>query len=154
MTTFVERRERYKVYYRVTGKQSVERLDPLFQTLSSEKVEFVSIATGPDLVVSSSEAKDVLANMENTRPLIVWETTCEKELKPLHQQALVYNKMLNSQILESKANFAFLQVNIPSCADLTTFIAQTGREVVGWAERRWSGYSGYVFYLHAYQYIM
>lgn len=133
------------VYYRVTGKQSVERLDPLFQSLnkdtnvSSAGFSFQSIATSADnKLLPVDETQRLLEQSSSFRPFLLWETTCEKELKPLHQQATIRNKLLNSTVLESKANFAFLQRALPDDLALTTYVADTGKDVLEWCTRRWN----------------
>eukprot|EP01033_Poteriospumella_lacustris_P013421 gene13421-9611_t len=144
MAAFEENIEQ-AVHYRVTGKQSVERLDPLFQALNSNsvvrtaKITFQSIATYPDnKLLPADETRRILEQSTQFQPLLLWETTCEKELKPLHQQAVIRNKLLNNTVLESKANFAFLQFALPDDLALTTFVADSGQEVLQWCVRRWN----------------
>ena len=104
--------------YRITGKQSVERLDPLVSR-----------------VVSNCCAWD--KDTHTNRQLdFVWETTCEKDLRERHNSAKVINKLHNSQIIESKSSLAYLQllVDYPM---LDTKVAYSSAEVEGWAKRRW-----------------
>ena len=65
------------VYFRVTGKQSVERLEPLFGLLSNASTRFEAVATEPDFRLVDEVARDVLSRVDQLRPLVVWETTCE-----------------------------------------------------------------------------
>lgn len=104
--------------YRITGKQSIERLDPLVANVVTN---------------CSAWNKDVDLN----RPLdFVWETTCEKELREYHNVAKVTNKLHNSQIIESKSSLAYLQllVDYPM---LETRVAYSSAEVEAWAKKRW-----------------
>jgi len=67
---------------------------------------------------------------------LVWETTCERDCKDAHANALILNRLNNSQILEDKSNFAFLNLSIEfPCLD--TFIAGKISEIEVWADRRW-----------------
>lgn len=131
MTEFAARGNVFR--YRVTGKQSIERLVPLVADLlpCSRHVD-----TG-ELHNTSLEVLD-----------FVWETTCEKELKCLHQRAIVYNKLSNSQIIESKSSFAALQLNI-DYPMLETRVATNASNVAVWARKRWIGdQSWLLFSLH------
>lgn len=133
------------IYYRITGKQSVERLDPLFQGLNNHpvlegrSVGFRSIATYPDnKLLSTEETQHVLSLAPTLQPFFLWETTCEKDLKSIHQQATIRNKLINNTVLESKANFAFLQYALPADLQLATYVANNATEVLDWCRRRWS----------------
>lgn len=144
MASFQETIEQV-VHYRITGKQSVERLDPLFQALNDSsvaraaKVTFQSVATYPDNnLLPADETRRILEQSNQLQPLLLRETTCEKELKPLHQRAVIRNKLLNNTVLESKANFAFLQYALPDDLALKTFVADSGEEVLQWCARRWN----------------
>jgi hypothetical protein len=109
-------------HYRVTGKQSIERLVPLVA----------------DLVPQSQQASAACLRQPLPPQLdFVWETTCEKDLKGHHATARVYNKLNNSQIIESKASFAALQVNI-GYPMLDTRVATNATNVAVWAKQRWS----------------
>lgn len=125
------------IHYRITGKQSVERLDPLIEKLSSETEKFVSFGVDVSNEYSSHRVHELLAESSSISTLIVWETTCEKELRGVHQSAVIRNKLPNSQVLESKANFAFLQQEMPSNRELTTYVAKSGKQVCAWAQKRW-----------------
>lgn len=119
MTTFVEQ-DAQCFTCRITGKQSIERLAPLIEVIVPQAV-FV-------------EAKDLRAGYKTLD--LVWETTCEKDIKEHHQKAAVYNKLSNSQIIESKASFAFLQqlIDYPM---LETWVATNAAIVSVWATKRW-----------------
>jgi hypothetical protein len=110
-----------KFLCRVTGKQSVERLEPLIASV-------VPATTFCDATV--------LRSGKILKLDFVWETTCEKDLKQFHQNATILNRLHNSHIIESKASFAYLQLII-QCPMLETRVAVSAREVAGWAERRW-----------------
>lgn len=103
--------------YRITGKQSIERLDPIILSLV------------PNQSLSGCNAADRLD--------FVWETTCEKSLRAQHQSACILNKLHNSQIIESKSMLAYLQllVDFPM---LETFVAENASSVEMWAKRRWN----------------
>lgn len=109
-------------YYVITGKQSIERLEPLLQNLNIQDIEFQK--------VTNFERK------ENIK-LFIWETTCEKELRVFHESASIINKMYLTNIIESKANLAILQ-QLMNCPTLQTFISQGSDQVIQWAKNRWS----------------
>ena len=110
------------MHYRVTGKQSVERLDPLIKTLFPNAISHQTIE---------------LETKVESKPLdFVWETTCEKGLRKHQQEATVFNKLHNSQIIESKACLAYLQL-LMSTPMLETWIATGASEVSTWAKKRW-----------------
>ena len=119
MAQFVEARE--PITFRVTGKQSIERLEPL-------------------LVGNDWDIECIPVGVEQLRngvlPVFVWETTCEKEFKQVHQSAKIINRLHNSTIIESKANLAFLQLKM-QCPTLETFIAPNGNVVRKWFATRW-----------------
>ncbi len=120
MAQFVE--SNHPVLFRVTGKQSVERLEPLL----------INNKWGLEcLPVSTQQLQDGIV------PNFVWETTCEKDLRNLHQKATIINKLHNTQIIESKANLAFLQLKM-KCPTLETFIAPKGKLVMKWFSNRWA----------------
>lgn len=104
--------------YRITGKQSVERLDPIVARLMPNAVR-----------VGKLEQQDSKLDF-------VWETTCEKHLRSQHQSARVLNKLHNSQIIESKSMLAYLQL-LMDFPMLQTFVADNATAVEAWAERRW-----------------
>lgn len=105
--------------YSITGKQSIERLAPLLDKVDSR--------------VSFQPADDT----DKKAPNFVWETTCTKELREIHKQADVINKLHNSHILESKSNLAFLQLKISESV-LQTFIVVGKSEFSYWAKKQWS----------------
>ena len=108
-------------HYRITGKQSVERLDPLLRSL----VPNSHFCNALDLKSISERSLS-----------FVWETTCEKDVRAIHQNAIVLNKLHNSQIIESKASFASLQLLI-SYPMLETRVASNAGIVEHWATQRW-----------------
>ena len=113
-------------YYRVTGKQSIERIKPLLQTLDKQlKVVFIDI---DDIV---------LGNSDDIRLDFVWETTCEKAFRAAHNNALVLNKLHNSQVIESKSSLAFLQLKMDYPHVLETFVAESASDVKFWVENKW-----------------
>jgi hypothetical protein len=116
MTDFVGNLERFT--YRVTGKQSVERLVPLIRQIVPHAVDCDTI----------EECKQPID--------LVWETTCEKEQRLAHQCARVTNKLHNSIIIESKSHLAYLQLLIPRSM-LETKVSLGAKNVDDWARRRW-----------------
>ena len=123
MTEFVP--PSYEFSYRVTGKQSIERLQPLienFQNTWLKPISFCESVTTPS----------------SPNPLqFVWETTCEREWKSVHQTAKIINKLYNTNIIESKSNMAYLQLKM-KCPSIETFVARNREELVGWIERFYS----------------
>ncbi len=106
--------------YRVTGPQSIDRLEPLIQGLFPQSA-------------SLSATKDVTAQ----RPCqFVWETACEISWRNVHANAIVLNKLHNITILEDKANLAFLQLKM-NCPTLDSYIANNVQEVQQWATYHW-----------------
>lgn len=122
MAQFIRESEDVDVItYRITGKQSIERLEPLLLKLSQEHkfgIEHYEL----------NESKSLS---------FVWETTCEKHYKRAHQSAQIINKLNNTQIIESKSNLAFLQL-LMKCPTLTTYVAKDGKEAIEWANRHFS----------------
>lgn len=123
MALFIAQKPQF--LYRITGKQSVERLDPLVTNIVANAVTW------------TPEHKDLQLDL-------VWETTCEREYRSQHNSATIINKLSNSQIIESKSSLAFLQllVDYPM---LETFIAYSSSEVQTWATKRWTQSSSDVY---------
>jgi hypothetical protein len=109
--------------YRITGKQSIERLE-INQLSRTYHFSVEPYRLGESKSLS-----------------FVWETTCEKHYKKAHQSAFIINKLNNTQIIESKANLAFLQLQM-KCPTLKTFVAKDGKEVLEWAKRHFDGKDG------------
>ena len=104
--------------YRITGPQSIERLEPLVARLDGSWRAFEQATS-------------------NARIDLVWETTCEKTMKRYHDTAIVFNKLHNCQIIESKSNLAYLQRRMKR-PTLTTFIALGVKGVERFCQR-WQG---------------
>jgi hypothetical protein len=116
--------------FRVTGPQSIERLEPLLPTVISN---CRSLCAGPG-------SKDEATDIPTPQPVhFVWETTCEQTWRDFHSNALVLNKLHNITILEDKANFAFLQLRMSEYYEnvLPTFIAKNSHEALQWARNHW-----------------
>jgi len=115
-----------QLLYRITGPQSVERLEPLVRKLCAE--------------CEGREALDTNLDAAAEKRLdLVWETACEQSWRARHSQARVLNRLHNSAILEDKGNLAFLQLRM-GCPVLETFVAPGGAsQVFAWASRRWGG---------------
>lgn len=114
-------------YYRITGPQSIDRLEPL-------------------LLSSSSSFKWKALDNSISKPIsLVWETTCERSWRERHNSAVVFNKLHNTIIIENKSNLAFLQLrmdpdnnnNNKSYGLLKTYVASSGSLVKQWACNQW-----------------
>ena len=105
--------------YRITGPQSIERIDPLLNHVFSQECNWERA------VQSSIQTID-----------FVWETSCEKSWKHRHDSAKVLNRLHNTNIIEDKSNFAFIQLRMKVCV-LETFIATDLLHVLSWCEMRW-----------------
>lgn len=106
--------------YRITGPQSVERLEPLLTSFES---------IGPWHKADQAEYDLQLD--------FVWETTCEMTWREKHNAARILNKLHNTHILESKSNLAFLQ-RLISRPMIETYVAASSSHVLRWAQRRWT----------------
>lgn len=111
--------EASSVIYRITGPQSIERLDPLLKEFD----------------LNLSNADDNLKNCSSFQ--FVWETTCEKDLRSKHKDAIILNKLSNTQIIESKSNFAFLQLTTDR-KFLECYVASSSAEVHAWRNKHWN----------------
>ena len=121
--------------YRITGKQSVERLTPLLADLVPGcKWRAVVLGESLPAATTSNEEEDRGHAVE-----LVWETTCEADMRQTHAGARVWNKLHNNQILEDKSNLALLQQRMTRPM-LTTFVAIGKEEVLQWAEFMFAGH--------------
>jgi hypothetical protein len=108
------------VSYRITGPQSIERLDPLLKSI--EGLDWTRV----DGSTSSLH--------------FVWETSCKKSERIQHTESVVCNRLHNSQIIEDKSNLAFLQVQMATAdasAVLETYVARDLAGVADWFGNRW-----------------
>ena len=105
--------------FRITGPQSIDRLTPLLSD--------VSMAVTWDEVTSPNRHID-----------LVWETACEKLWTNSHKSAAILNRLSNTQIIEDKANLAFLQLRM-DVPTLKTYLACSAVDVLNWASQRWIG---------------
>ena len=87
--------------YRITGPQSIDRLEPLLKGL--EPFRWTSI-------------DDVKLDETRTSSPIdfIWETTFKLTERNTHIEAIILNKLHNSLIIEDKSNLAFLQIRMLS----------------------------------------
>lgn len=69
--------------FRITGPQSIERLEPLIYKLNDRHIRCVK-------VIDVSQIIDVMH--------FVWETYSEKAWRKYHNSALVLNRLHNSQV--------------------------------------------------------
>ena len=112
-----------ELMYRITGPQSIERLESLVSLVISRSR---SLCAG-------SGSKDASSSAPSPQPVhFVWETTCEQTWREFHSQALVLNKLHNITILEDKANLAFVQLRMSEYYEnvLPTFIAKNSAEAL------------------------
>eukprot|EP01041_Mallomonas_annulata_P000692 gene692-1322_t len=109
--------------YRITGAQAIERIDPLV----------LNFHNGYNW--NHVEDCDTVEQID-----FVWETTCESKWRKQHNEATICNRLHNSQVLEDKSNFAFLQqaMRFPT---LESYIAGNINEIRQWAQRRWKNSS-------------
>jgi hypothetical protein len=136
--------------FRVTGPQSVERLEPIVRRLIPG-AQAVSTSADPDAGYGKGgDGSDLGADKKLD---LVWETTCQQTWRERHNGALVLNKLHNVTVLEDKANLAFLEVKLrqqqkeagvaegskerDSVDTLQTFIASSLSEIEAWAADRW-----------------
>lgn len=106
--------------YRVTGAQSIDRIDPLLKSL--DNFDWTSI------------------NDSTTALDFVWETACKVADRNQHSEARILNRLHNSKIIEDKSNLAFLQLQMmdwSTSKSLETYVAKDAREVSRWASKRW-----------------
>ena len=108
--------------YRITGPQSIARLEPLLSQCGSD-INWVSI--------------DASGEVTPTVPIdLVWETSCEKTWRDTHNSAIIFNRLHNSQIFEDKSNFAFLQLRM-ACPTLNSHIAPDKATLTRWCQLKW-----------------
>ena len=87
MAAFDDKNDTKTTYlYRITGPQSIERLEPLLIQLFQETTN-----GGMNILKSAQSVND-------GELTIVWETTCEKAWRQRHSHALILNKLNNSQV--------------------------------------------------------
>lgn len=125
-SSFAKRMEREAVSsvdavsYRITGPQSIERLDPLLKSIEGLKW---------------TRTNDSTSSLH-----FVWETSCKKSERNQHTESVVCNRLHNSQIVEDKSNLAFLQVQMAT-ADasvvLETYVTRDLAGVANWFGNRW-----------------
>jgi glutathione synthase/RimK-type ligase-like ATP-grasp enzyme len=109
------------ISFRITGPQSIERLEPLI----------------PQVVADAVSVNPSAAEVDRQKLDFVWETTCEIAWRARHSEATVLNKLHNVVILEDKANFAFLQLRM-NCPVLDTYVASSPQTVLIWAQAKWA----------------
>ena len=85
--------------YRITGPQSIERLDPLLRLLQP------ATATNPEVEWQRAQETD-------ERLSFVWETACEKAWRDRHLQSTVLNRLNNSQV---RSDQIFLKQELMTC---------------------------------------
>ena len=112
--------------FRITGPQSIDRLEPLVPQVVQSAEKWTGSASTPS---GEGRSQDKLN--------FVWETTCEMTMRERHCEATVLNKLHNVVILEDKANLAFLQMRM-NCPVLETYVANSPGEVRAWASKRWT----------------
>jgi glutathione synthase/RimK-type ligase-like ATP-grasp enzyme len=109
------------IRFRITGKQSIERLEPLMGRLFPNSLWCDSV----------------------NQPLdFVWETTCEKTHRESHANAKVLSRLHNTQVIESKANLAFLQesMDVPT---VETYVTSDYSVILPWLQKRYENDNGW-----------
>jgi hypothetical protein len=128
----------YLFTYRITGKQSIERLQPLIENFRNEwlkPVSFCEFNPSGDYDTASNSTVKLPSALE-----FVWETTCEKNWKSAHSNAAIINRLNHTTIIESKSNLAYLQLFM-NCPTLLTYVARTRGELLEWIQRFYSNSS-------------
>lgn len=124
--------------YRITGKQSVERLEPLLKSWIA--LYYRDRATHID---SKEHSLTICIDSNASQVAFIWETSSETDWKAIHDDAIVLSRLHNSIVIENKANLAFLQIKVKernnvSCPPLLeTYVATSSRKVHDWATQRW-----------------
>lgn len=112
--------ERRLLSYRITGQQSIKRIEPLLKT---------------QLCCDWQLANDSISSVH-----FVWETSCKIIERVQHLESVILNKLHNSFIIEDKSNLAYLQLIVSKyslCNVLETYIAIGLCGVTKWASNRW-----------------
>lgn len=129
--------------YRITGPQSIERLEPLVNSLYKSSDLFSSILNWSNIndkdinnIQEEQEHNNDIKSIDNKIDFI-WETTCEKLWLERHMNSKVINKLHNTNIIENKSNLAFLQLRMKQKHVLETFIAINKNSVKSWSENKW-----------------
>lgn len=110
----------HTVSYRITGPQSIQRLDPLLKSIKG---------------FDWKEANSSISSLH-----FVWETSCKKTERNQHAGSIVCNRLHNSQIIEDKSNLAFLQIQmatVGNSAVLETFVTRNLAGACDWFNSRW-----------------
>jgi hypothetical protein len=106
------------INYRITGPQSIDRIEPLLTSLNN--LQFIN-------------ADDNIVPLQ-----FVWETSCKISEKNQHLNSIILNRLHNSQIIEDKSNLAFLQLRMIETPMLETYIAKDSNGVLKWIQDRWN----------------
>lgn len=75
--------------YRITGPQSIERLDPLLRCIQRT---FSTAAESS--VIQWRHAEEIDTQLD-----FVWETSCEKIWRDRHMRSTILNRLHNSEVL-------------------------------------------------------
>jgi hypothetical protein len=115
-----------ELVYRITGPQSIERLNPLIQLLGADATTIATTITTDTATTTTTTAittttaatahTPVLwrwAGEADQRLCLVWETACERAWRDRHLQARVLNRLNNSQVGTMQCNA--IQCNAIQC---------------------------------------
>jgi hypothetical protein len=108
------------LFYRITGAQSIVRIEPLLKPLLCCDWRLVN-----DSVTSVH---------------FVWETSCKIIERVQHLESAILNKLNNSCIIEDKSNLAYLQLIMSRNSlleVLETYVAIGLAGATKWASNRW-----------------
>jgi hypothetical protein len=96
MSAFINKDSDRSLRYRITGPQSIERLEPLLHTISGTKDEDTGNPSGSTVGWVAAEAEIIFSDRISLD--FVWETTCERAWKEAHLRARVLNRLHNSAV--------------------------------------------------------
>lgn len=108
------------LFYRITGAQTIERIEPLLKPL---------------LCCDWRLVNDSVSSVH-----FVWETSCKIIERVQHLESAILNKLHNSFIIEDKSNLAYLQLIMSKSSlleVLDTYVAIGLAGVTKWASNRW-----------------
>jgi hypothetical protein len=134
--------------YRITGPQSIERLESLVNSLYKSNNLYscpLNWSNINDIEEDINNMKDIKEDNKELQKFnsidnkidFIWETTCEKIWLERHMNAIVINKLHNTNIIENKSNLAFLQLRMKQKHVLETFVATNKNTVKRWSENKW-----------------
>lgn len=94
-----------KLKYRITGPQSIQRIEPLLKQLGRKlNIDFQAINNLQDMSINQDETGCVGSEVieierDDLKFYFVWETFCEKEWKIFHTNSCLLNRLSNSMVM-------------------------------------------------------